>query len=142
MIPERFHEIRKRLIRTHTYLERPRKEPFRWARFKSRTSSQPCSPTISAIRDGDLSLTQIARLSDLSRVNARALAAAWDSIPESNRIDLVRRFDELSEERVELNFGRALRALDDGQPWYASLQSQAYGKTNRANYSTGCETCW
>ena len=29
-------------------------------------------------------------------------------------IDLVRRFDELSEERVELNFGRALRvALDD-----------------------------
>jgi HEAT repeat protein len=69
---------------------------------------------ISAIRDGDLSLTQIARLSDLSRVNARALAAAWDSIPESNRIDLVRRFDELSEERVELNFGRALRvALDD-----------------------------
>ena len=39
---------------------------------------------ISAIRDGDLSLTQIARLSDLSRVNARALAAAWDSIPESN----------------------------------------------------------
>jgi HEAT repeat protein len=69
---------------------------------------------ISAIRDGDLSLTQIARLSDLSRVNAQALAAAWDSIPESNRIDLVRRFDELSEERVELNFGRALRvALDD-----------------------------
>ena len=69
---------------------------------------------ISAIRDGDLSQTQVARLSDLSRVNARALAAAWDSIPESNRIDLVRRFDELSEERVELNFGRALRvALDD-----------------------------
>ena len=42
------------------------------------------------------------------------LAVAWESIPEDNRIDLVRRFDELSEERVELNFGRALRvALDD-----------------------------
>ena len=69
---------------------------------------------ISAIRDGDLSQTQVARLSDLSRVNARTLAAAWDSIPEANRVDLVRRFDELSEERVELNFGRALRvALDD-----------------------------
>jgi HEAT repeat protein len=69
---------------------------------------------IAAIRDGDLSQTQVARLSDLSRVNARALAAAWESIPEANRIDLVRRFDELSEERVELNFGRALRvALDD-----------------------------
>src|SRR4051812_49212799 len=69
---------------------------------------------ISAIRDGDLSQTQVARLSDLSRTNARMLAAAWDSIPEGNRVDLVRRFDELSEEKVELNFGRALRiALDD-----------------------------
>jgi HEAT repeat protein len=69
---------------------------------------------IAAIRNGDLSQTQVARLSDLSRVNARALAAAWDSIPEGNRIALVRRFDELSEDRVELNFRRALRvALDD-----------------------------
>lgn len=69
---------------------------------------------IAAIQDGDLSQTQVARLSDLSRDNERALAAAWDSIPEANRVDLVRRFDELSEERVELNFGRALRiALGD-----------------------------
>lgn len=69
---------------------------------------------IAAIQDGDLSETQVARLSDLSRDNERALAAAWDSIPEANRVDLVRRFDELSEERVELNFGRALRiALGD-----------------------------
>jgi HEAT repeat protein len=69
---------------------------------------------LSAIRNGDLSQTQIAHLSDLSRANARTLAGAWESIPEGNRIDLVRRFDELSEERVELNFGRALRvALDD-----------------------------
>jgi HEAT repeat protein len=69
---------------------------------------------ISAIRDGDLSQTQVARLSDLSRNNARVLAAAWESIPEENRIDLVRRFDELSEERVDLNFGRALMvALND-----------------------------
>jgi HEAT repeat protein len=69
---------------------------------------------ITAIREGDLSQTQVARLSDLSRANAQMLAAAWDSIPEGNRVDLVRRFDELSEERVELNFGRALRvALND-----------------------------
>jgi HEAT repeat protein len=69
---------------------------------------------ISAIRVGDLSQTQVARLSDLSRNNARVLAAAWESIPEENRIDLVRRFDDLSEERVDLNFGRALRvALND-----------------------------
>jgi HEAT repeat protein len=69
---------------------------------------------ISAFREGNLSQTQVARLSDLSRANARELAAAWDSIPEENRITLVRRFDELSEERVELNFGRALKvALND-----------------------------
>src|SRR5215213_8611672 len=69
---------------------------------------------ISAIREGDVSQSQIARLSDLSRANAQMLAAAWHSIPEGNRIDLVRRLDELSEERVELNFGRVLRiALGD-----------------------------
>ena len=69
---------------------------------------------ISAIREGDLSQTQMTRLSDLSRANAFALAEAWESIPEDNRVELVRRFDELTEERVELNFGRALRvALDD-----------------------------
>ncbi|MBW3633093.1 MAG: HEAT repeat domain-containing protein [Chloroflexi bacterium] len=69
---------------------------------------------ISNLRDGDLSQTQVARLSDLSRENARTLTRAWESIPEETRIDLVRRFDELSEERVELNFNRALRiALDD-----------------------------
>jgi HEAT repeat protein len=69
---------------------------------------------ITAIRDGDLSQTQVARLSDLSRADVRTLAAAWETIPEGNRADLVRRFDELSEERVELNFGRALRvALGD-----------------------------
>ena len=84
------------------------------------TQEQPQRPrslvgeAIAAIQDGDLSQTQVARLSDLSRDNERALAAAWDSIPEANRVDLVRRFDELSEERVELNFGRALRiALGD-----------------------------
>jgi HEAT repeat protein len=69
---------------------------------------------ISALSAGDLSQTQVARLSDLSRGNARELAAAWESIPEETRIGLVRRFDELSEERVELNFGRALKvALND-----------------------------
>lgn len=69
---------------------------------------------IAALQEGDLSQTQVARLSDLSRENARTLRRAWESIPEETRIELVRRFDELSEERVELNFSRALRiALDD-----------------------------
>jgi HEAT repeat protein len=81
--------------------------------FPERPASAPIK-AISAIRDGDLSQTQVARLSDLSQENARVLARAWESIPEPIRIELVRRFDELSEERVELSFARALRiALDD-----------------------------
>jgi HEAT repeat protein len=69
---------------------------------------------LEAIRDGDLSQTRLARLSDLSREGARDLVAAWPTIPETTRITLVRRCEELSEERVELNFNRALRvALDD-----------------------------
>ena len=69
---------------------------------------------ISAIRDGDLSQTLVSRLSDLSRENVLTLARAWETIPEGTRIELVRKLDELSEERVEFNFGRALRvALDD-----------------------------
>jgi hypothetical protein len=83
--------------------EEPREQP-----------STALARAISALRDGDLSQTQVARLSDLSRENARTLMSAWESIPEGTRIDLVRQFDELSEERVELNFNRALRiALDD-----------------------------
>jgi HEAT repeat protein len=83
--------------------EKPREQP-----------GSALARAITALRDGDLSQTQVARLSDLSRENARTLMSAWESIPEGTRIDLVRRFDELSEERVELNFNRALRiALDD-----------------------------
>jgi HEAT repeat protein len=72
---------------------------------------------IAAIQQGDLSQTQLGRLSDISREEARVLAAAWASIPEPTRVDLVRRFDELTEERIDLNFSRALRvALDDPSP--------------------------
>ena len=70
-----------------------------------------------AIREGDLSQTRLARLSDLSRESALTVAAVWPSLPEAIRIDIVRRCDDLSEERIDLNFGRALRiALDDPSP--------------------------
>ena len=72
---------------------------------------------LAAIREGDLSQTRLARLSDLSREDARTVATAWQSLPEQTRIDVVRRCEELSEERIDLNFGRALRiALDDPSP--------------------------
>lgn len=70
-----------------------------------------------AIRGDDLSQTWLARFSDLSREGIRIFAREWAELPETARVDVVRRLDELSEERVELNFGRALRvALEDPSP--------------------------
>ena len=72
---------------------------------------------LAAFRAGDLSATGVFRLSDLSRGDVKILAEAWSSIPEETRVDLVRRFDALSEERVEVDFRRALRvALGDSSP--------------------------
>ena len=70
-----------------------------------------------AVREGDLSQTWLARFSDLSRDGLRTFRREWSTLPERLRVDVVRRFDELAEERVELNFGRALHvALDDPSP--------------------------
>lgn len=70
-----------------------------------------------AVCGGDLSQTWLARFSDLSLDGVRTFEREWSALPESVRVDVVRRLDELSEERVELNFGRALRvALDDPSP--------------------------
>jgi HEAT repeat protein len=70
-----------------------------------------------AIREGDLSQTWLARFSDLPRDGAKTFRREWAMLPETLRVDVVRRFDTLSEEHVELNFGRALRvALDDPSP--------------------------
>ena len=72
---------------------------------------------LDAIRDGDLSTARVSRLSDLSRHDARAFAAFWPTLSENARVEIVRRLDELSEDRVDLNFGRALRvAFDDPSP--------------------------
>src|SRR4051812_31854667 len=111
----RFHGTRRPPTRIRMFLERHRRAvSVDQIQDYSEHPRSMLTEAISAFRTGDLSQTQVARLSDLSRVNARELAAAWQSIPEENRIGLVRRFDELSEERVELNFGRALKvALND-----------------------------
>ena len=70
-----------------------------------------------AVRDGDLSQIWLARFSDLSREGVRTFRTEWPMLPESSRVDVLRRFDELSEERVDLNFRRALRvALEDSSP--------------------------
>ncbi|MCA9879454.1 MAG: HEAT repeat domain-containing protein [Thermomicrobiales bacterium] len=69
---------------------------------------------LAELRDGDFSQARVARLSDLSREDGRILARAWPDFPEATREAIVRRIDELSEERLDVNFRRALRvALDD-----------------------------
>jgi HEAT repeat protein len=86
-------------------------------RFDQTPRGESLARALAAIREGDLDQARLAHLSDLSREGARSLATAWALLPESIRIDLVRRCEELAEERVELNFGRALRvAMDDPSP--------------------------
>ena len=79
--------------------------------------SRSLDEAIAAFRQGDFSQTRLSRLSDLSREEAKAVREAWLSIPEETRAELIRRCDTLSEERIDVNFRRALRiALEDPSP--------------------------
>lgn len=84
---------------------------------KAQEPSRSFADAVAAIQAGDLAQTRLTRLSDLSRDEARTLGDAWDSIPEKTRAKLVRECDELSEDRVDLNFRRLMRiALEDESP--------------------------
>jgi hypothetical protein len=77
---------------------------------------------LAELRAGDLSEARVARLSDLSREDGRILARVWPDFPEELREAIVRRIDELSEERIDVNFRRALRvALEDSSPTVRQL---------------------
>lgn len=53
-------------------------------------------------------------LSDLDRAGGEVVRSAWLHFPVDTRAAIVRRLDELLEERIDLDFGRVLRvALDD-----------------------------
>jgi HEAT repeat protein len=82
-----------------------------------REPSRSLAEAVAAIQAGDLAQTRLTRLSDLSRDEVRTLADAWDSIPEETRARLVSECEQLSEDRVELNFRRLMRlALEDQSP--------------------------
>lgn len=83
----------------------------------SQAKTRSFAEVVAAIGDGDLSQTRVSRLSDLSRDDAKVLTEAWGAIPEATRAEIVRQCDALSEERVDLDFRRALRvALTDSSP--------------------------
>ncbi len=78
---------------------------------------RPISEIIALLRTGPVRATDVARLSDLDRAGAGALAEAWPRYDEATRIAIVRLMEALAEERVELIFSRALRpALEDDSP--------------------------
>jgi HEAT repeat protein len=88
-----------------------------------------------AVREGDLSQTWLTRFSDLSRDGLRTFKDEWPRLPEPLRGEVVRRLDELSEERVELNFARALRvALDDPSPVVRQLAITALWEDESADF--------
>lgn len=86
---------------------------------------------LAELRNGDLSQARVARLSDLSREDGRILARTWPEFPEETREAIVRRIDELSEERIDVNFRRALRvALDDPSATVRQLAVSALWEEN------------
>lgn len=77
----------------------------------------PLAETLAALRHDPFDAKHVARLSDLTREDARELGRAWGSFDDTTREAIVRRVEELSEERMDLVFGRALRiALEDESP--------------------------
>ena len=60
---------------------------------------------------GDADESSLLGLADLTRADDRLLAERWPALSDETRITVARRLLELTEERVDLHFGRALRTL-------------------------------
>lgn len=72
---------------------------------------------LAAFASGVVRPADVSRLSDLDREAAARFAAEWPNLPDVTRERIVRAMDDLTEDHVELNFGRTLRiALDDPSP--------------------------
>jgi hypothetical protein len=72
---------------------------------------------IAAFGRESITTEHLKALSDLSRIEVRQLAGIWPTIPESVRVDALRRFEQIAEDSVEFQFGRIFRmALDDSSP--------------------------
>lgn len=77
----------------------------------------PLVETLAALGEGPVDAVLVSRLSDLGREDTRTLGRAWGTFDAAIREAIVRRMEELSEERMELTFGRALRvAIADESP--------------------------
>lgn len=98
------------------------------------TPPPPFAETVANIRAGPVRAVDVARLSDLSREDARLLARIWPALPEQSRVAIVREMDSLAEERVDLIFGRALRiALADDSAVVRQVAVAALWEDDRAD---------
>jgi HEAT repeat protein len=80
--------------------------------FQDQPANEPSitpAEAASAIGRGNYMNKHLEALSDISRADARQLAASWEARPESERIALVRTLCESAEEHVQYLFGRVLR---------------------------------
>lgn len=90
--------------------------------------------TLAPLAAGPIRATDVARLSDLSREAAVEFEAAWPGLPDEARVAVVRQMDDLAEERIELQFGRALRvALADVSPVVRQLAVAALWEDDGAD---------
>lgn len=76
--------------------------------------NRPIAEVLLSLIEGPVRATDVARMSDLDRASFREVTRAWNGLPEEIRVGIVQQMDQLAEERVDLNFSRALRpALSD-----------------------------
>lgn len=79
-----------------------------------RSGDEKVAAALEAFASGEVAAAEVALLSDMDRMAASRFAAAWHGFPEPVRSQVVRWMVDLAEDRIELNFGRALRvAVED-----------------------------
>ncbi len=87
-----------------------------------------------ALARGNVRASDVAKFSDLDRAAVRIFAAGWPQLPESTRADVVREMNALSEDRLDINFGRALRVgLNDASPEVRQLAVEALWEDDRSD---------
>ncbi len=87
-----------------------------------------------ALARGSVRASDVAKFSDLDRPAARIFAAGWPQLPEPIRVDVVREMNALSEDRLDINFGCALRVgLDDASPEVRQLAIEGLWEDDRSD---------
>jgi HEAT repeat protein len=89
-------------------------EDPREAAVDLRSSDEKVAAALGAFALGEVAAPDVVLLSDMDRAGAGRFTAAWQGLPEPVRRQVVRWMVDLAEDRIELNFGRALRvAVED-----------------------------